>query len=149
MLFNEVLGVIIISNGGGSDIPLDHFSSSGMKALAYILYSHGLRSDCLVVTYRAALKTHTATKTPKMFSQYLSHSLTTRQTFPSSLNKVISNNKHLHPFEPRNSILLNKGCMYNLHTHLKCYLVNFEIPNGFLYYRNDFGISKVTRLHFK
>ena len=35
------------------------------------------------------------------------------------------------------------------HTHLKCSnLVNFEIPNGFLYYGNDFGISKLTRLYY-
>ena len=34
-------------------------------------------------------------------------------------------------------------------THLKCYLVNFDIPFWFLYYGNDFGISKLTRLHFK
>ena len=33
---------------------------------------------------------------------------------------------------------------------LNCNLVNFKIPNGFLYYYgNDFGISKLTRLHFK
>ena len=33
--------------------------------------------------------------------------------------------------------------------HLKCNIVNFEIVNGFLYYGNNFGISKLTRLHFK
>ena len=37
----------------------------------------------------------------------------------------------------------------DIHTHLKCNLVNFEIPNRFLYYGNDFNISKLTRLHFK
>ena len=44
---------------------------------------------------------------------------------------------------------LNKGCYGMLHTPLKCNLVNFDIPNGFLYYGNPFGISKLTRLHFK
>ena len=34
----------------------------------------------------------------------------------------------------------------NVHTCLKCNLVNFETPNGFKYYGNDFGISKLTRL---
>ena len=28
----------------------------------------------------------------------------------------------------------------DVHTCLKCNLVNFDIPNGFLYYGNDFGI---------
>ena len=42
---------------------------------------------------------------------------------------------------------LSKGCtLYTVYTYLKC---NFEIPNGFLYYGNDFEISKLTRLHFK
>ena len=31
---------------------------------------------------------------------------------------------------------LNKGCYGMLHTPLKCNLVNFDIPNGFLYYGN-------------
>merc|ERR1712218_696087 len=44
---------------------------------------------------------------------------------------------------------LNKGCYGMLHTILKSNLVNFDIPNGFLYYGNPFGISKLTRLHFK
>ena len=44
---------------------------------------------------------------------------------------------------------LNKGCYGMLHTPLKCNLVNFEIPNEFLYYGIPFGISKLTILHFK
>ena len=44
---------------------------------------------------------------------------------------------------------LNKGCYGMLHNPLKCNFVNFEIPIGFLYYENPFGISKLTRLHFK
>ena len=44
---------------------------------------------------------------------------------------------------------LNKGCYCMLHTPLKCNHVNFDIPNEFLYYGNPFGISKLTRLHFK
>ena len=39
--------------------------------------------------------------------------------------------------------------MKDVHTRLKCNLVNFEIPNGFLYYGNNFGIWKLTKLHFK
>ena len=54
--------------------------------------------------------------------------------------KVISNTVPFH---------LNKGCMYNAHTHLKCNIVTFEIPKSFPWYRNPFGISKFTRLHFK
>ena len=43
-----------------------------------------------------------------------------------------------------------KGTLLLLeHTRLKCNLVNFEIPNRFLYYGNEFGIPKLTRLHFK
>ena len=42
----------------------------------------------------------------------------------------------------------NKGYYGILHPPLKCNLVNLEIPIGFLYYGNPFGISKSTRLHF-
>ena len=52
-------------------------------------------------------------------------------------------------FEFINRSHLNKVCYGMLHTPLKCNLVNFDIPNGFLYYGNPFGISKLTRLHFK
>ena len=47
------------------------------------------------------------------------------------------------------------GCCIDLtwikdvHTHLKCNLVNFDIPQSLLWYRNPFGISKLTRLHYK
>ena len=37
----------------------------------------------------------------------------------------------------------------DVHICLKCNLVNFEIPKSFPLYRNPFGISKLTRLHFK
>ena len=40
---------------------------------------------------------------------------------------------------------LNKGCYGMLHTLLKCNLINFDIPSGFLYYGNPFGMSKLTR----
>ena len=36
-----------------------------------------------------------------------------------------------------------------LHTGLKCNLVNFEIPNRFLYYGNDFGIIKIDKITFQ
>ena len=39
--------------------------------------------------------------------------------------------------------------MYIVHACLNCNLANFDIPNGFLHYGNNFGISKLTRLHFK
>ena len=41
------------------------------------------------------------------------------------------------------------GSLLLEHTCLKCNIVNFEIPNRFLYYGNEFGIPKLTRLHFK
>ena len=55
------------------------------------------------------------------------------------------------PFEFINRSHLNKGCYGMLHTPLKCNLVNFDIPNGFMYYTKeiDVGISKLARLHFK
>ena len=59
-----------------------------------------------------------------------------------------SNTVPFHPFDPH-EIHLNEGHTSAVIAHLKCNLVNFEIPNRFLYYGNDFGISKLTRLHFK
>ena len=42
---------------------------------------------------------------------------------------------------------MSKGCtLYSVYTYLKC---NFEIPNGFLYYGNDFGVPKLARSHLK
>ena len=35
------------------------------------------------------------------------------------------------------------------HACLKCNLVNFDIPNGFPWYKNPYGMSKLTQLHFK
>ena len=54
-----------------------------------------------------------------------------------------------YPFLPHHCT--NLTWIKDVHTHMKCNLVNFKIPKLFPYMqnRNPFQISKLTRLHFK